>query len=127
MTGNHGMDSSQWGLYRTSFAVLYYPRLQQPDPLQKDRKIELAPCGAVAGIIARIDTDRGIWKAPAGKTARFNKKIDPTINLDDHDSERLNPLAVNCLRTFPDSGTVIWGARTLEGAESLNSELSIYR
>ena len=120
--GDRGLDSAEWGLSRNPNVALYFPRIEQADPLQNNRMAEFAPCGAVAGVIARIDMERGVWKAPAGQTATLRKGIAPTIRLTDHDNDRLNPLAVNCLRSFPNMGAVIWGARTLMGADQLVSE-----
>ena len=54
---------------RSSNAALYFPRLKAPDPLRRQRIANFAPCGAVAGIYARIDGARGVWKAPAGAEA----------------------------------------------------------
>jgi phage tail sheath protein FI len=76
----------------------------------------------VAGVIARTDAQRGIWKAPAGVDAAVNGVAGTAVRLTDADSGRLNPLGVNCLRTFPTAGTVVWGARTLRGADQLGDE-----
>jgi phage tail sheath protein FI len=103
-------------------AAVYYPRLRMPDPLSENRPTEFAPCGAVAGIIARTDVQRGAWKAPAGLDASFSGVQAFTYTMTDGQNGQLNPIGVNCLRTFPVTGNVVWGARTLAGADQLASE-----
>jgi phage tail sheath protein FI len=76
----------------------------------------------VAGVLARTDATRGVWKAPAGLDAGVNGVSELKAKLTDGENGILNPLGVNCLRTFPNAGTVVWGARTLQGADSLASE-----
>jgi phage tail sheath protein FI len=103
-------------------AALYFPRLVQADPLRGGALETVVPSGAVAGVIARTDAQRGIWKAPAGLDAAISGVTGLAIGLTDGENGRLNPLGVNCLRSFPGSGTVIWGARTLRGADQLADE-----
>ena len=103
-------------------AALYFPRLRMPDPLQENRLATFAPCGAVAGIIARTDAQRGVWKAPAGIDASFSGVREFTYRLTDGENGRLNPLGVNCFRTFSAYGNIVWGARTLAGDDRLASE-----
>ena len=122
LTGAAGLDSAAWGLARSENAALYFPRLRLPDPLQENRLADFAPCGAVAGIMARTDAQRGVWKAPAGNDAVLNGVVELTTKLTDGENGQLNPLAVNCLRSFPVIGRVVWGARTLRGADQLASE-----
>ena len=73
----------------------------------------------VAGIIARTDGTRGVWKAPAGLDAALNGVQGLQANLSDGDNGVLNPLGINCLRSFPVSGRVVWGSRTMRGADLL--------
>ena len=122
LTGASGLDSAGWGLARTENAALYFPYLRLPDPLQENRLADFAPCGAVAGIMARTDGQRGVWKAPAGNDATLNGVVELTVKLTDGENGQLNPLAVNCLRAFPVIGRVVWGSRTLRGADQLASE-----
>jgi phage tail sheath protein FI len=103
-------------------AVMYFPRLRMPDPLNENRLGEFAPCGAVTGIMARTDAQRGVWKAPAGIEASFSGVQAFTYTLTDAENGRLNPLGLNCLRSFPVAGNLVWGARTLVGADLLASE-----
>jgi hypothetical protein len=117
-----GLDGAAWGLARNENTAIYFPRLRLPDPLQEGRLSEFAPCGAVAGVMARTDSARGVWKAPAGIEATLNGVAELTVRLTDGENGQLNPLGVNCLRAFPVIGRVIWGARTLRGADMLASE-----
>jgi uncharacterized protein len=103
-------------------AAIFFPRPRMPDPLAENRLDSFAPCGAVAGIFARTDAQRGVWKAPAGLDATLVGVMDLSTKLTDGEQGQLNPIGVNCLRTFPVVGHVLWGARTLEGADRLASE-----
>ncbi|HNN51890.1 MAG TPA: phage tail sheath subtilisin-like domain-containing protein [Pseudomonadota bacterium] len=103
-------------------AVVYYPRIRKPNPLRSDLVEEFAPSGLCAGIISRTDTQRGIWKSPAGIDAALYGVDSVLPKLSDSDSGTLNPMGVNCIRSFPASGQVIWGARTLRGADALGDE-----
>lgn len=103
-------------------AAVYYPWIRIPDPLNGGQPRTSAPCGAVAGIYARTDSSRGVWKAPAGTEALLNGVTGLTYTLTDPENGSLNPLGVNCLRTFPVYGNVVWGARTLRGNDQLASE-----
>lgn len=103
-------------------AALYFPYLRAPDSQQGGALADFPPCGAVAGVISRTDATRGVWKAPAGLDAGVAGVQELTAKLTDAENGVVNPLAVNCLRTFPNVGTVVWGARTLQGADSLGSE-----
>ncbi|KUL36505.1 phage tail protein [Streptomyces sp. NRRL F-4489] len=106
---------------RGNHAALYFPHLQLTDPLT-GRLRSFPPCGALAGVIARTDGERGVWKAPAGTEARLAGVHGLTVTLTDRENGLLNPLGINCLRTFPMAGPLVWGARTLEGADALDSE-----
>ena len=103
-------------------AALYFPRIQLADPLRENRLGTFAPGGAVAGVYARTDTARGVWKAPAGLDASLVGVAALTVSLTDGENGDLNPRAINALRTFPQFGRVVWGARTLRGADALASE-----
>lgn len=103
-------------------AAAFFPRLRQGDPLAENRLADFAACGAIAGIVARTDAQRGVWKAPAGQAASFAGVHALTYTLTDAQNGVLNPLGLNCLRTFPVGGNVVWGARTLAGADQLASE-----
>ncbi|NER79332.1 MAG: phage tail sheath family protein [Leptolyngbya sp. SIO1D8] len=107
---------------RSNHAALFFPMLKQPNPLRDNQMEEVAPCGAVAGIFSRTDAQRGVWKAPAGLEARFVGVPQLSVPLTDDENGELNPLGINCLRTKPAAGRVVWGARTLEGDDRLASE-----
>ena len=107
---------------RDKNSILYYPRVKMADPLQENRLAEFAPCGAVAGVFARTDTSRGVWKAPAGLDAGLLGVRGLAYKMTDGENGKINPLGVNALRTFPAIGNVVWGARTLDGADVRASE-----
>jgi Bacteriophage tail sheath protein len=107
---------------RSSNAALFFPRVKQPNPLKGNVLETFAPCGMVAGVFARTDATRGVWKAPAGLDAALVGTSDLAIKLDDDRNGQLNPLGINCLRAFPAAGRVVWGARTLRGSNALTDE-----
>ncbi len=80
------------------------------------------PCGAVAGIYARTDASHGVWKAPTGTDARLDGNSAPILTITDAENGALNSQGVNCIRAFPARGTLVWGARTLRGADGMASE-----
>jgi len=103
-------------------AAIFFPRLKQPNP-QRDNQLEdFVPCGAVAGVFARTDTQRGVWKAPAGLEATLRGVPQLSVSLTNEENGELNPLGVNCLRAMPPAGRVIWGSRTLQGDDRFTSE-----
>jgi phage tail sheath protein FI len=106
----------------SSYAALYFPRLRQPNPLRDNQIEDFDPCGAVAGVMARTDSTRGVWKAPAGLAANLVGVPQLSVPLTDAENGELNPLGINCLRAFAAGGRVIWGARTREGNDQLASE-----
>jgi uncharacterized protein len=102
--------------------ALYFPYLQSTNPvtgLSRDpitlTPFTLPPSGFVAGIFARTDTNRGVWKAPAGleTTILGTTGVVPGGLMTDQRQGVLNTIGVNCLRSFPGTGTVVFGARTL--------------
>ncbi len=107
---------------RSRNAALFFPRLLQPDPLRDNQVRDFVPSGAVAGIFARTDTQRGVWKAPAGLDASLVGVPQLSVFLNDAENGELNPLGINCLRAFPAAGRVVWGSRTLQGNDVLASE-----
>jgi phage tail sheath protein FI len=118
-TAAAGLDAL--GLFgeNTRNAALYFPRLVKADPLSNGQLTTVVPCGTVAGIMARTDVSRGVWKSPAGVDATLNGVSGLDVNLTNAENGTLNPLAINCLRNFPVIGPVVWGARTLRGADQL--------
>jgi phage tail sheath protein FI len=110
------------GPLRNRNAAAYFPRLRESDPLANGVVKPYPACGAMAGIYARTDTERGVWKAPAGTNALVNGAAGLTATMTDGENGDLNPLGLNCIRTFPVYGTVVWGARTMRGADALTDE-----
>ncbi|MGE6761514.1 phage tail sheath family protein [Corallococcus interemptor] len=107
---------------RSKNAAMYFPWLIQPNPLRENQLEAFAPSGAVAGVIARTDTTRGIWKAPAGLEAQLVGVPKLSVPLTDLENGQLNPLGLNCLRSLPAAGRVVWGARTSRGNDLLADE-----
>jgi len=100
----------------------YFPRVKSPDSLNNNQLRAFAPCGVTAGLYARTDATRGVWKAPAGTEASLSGVQALTYNLTDPENGKLNPLGLNCLRVFPVYGSVSWGARTLAGSDQAGSQ-----
>lgn len=107
---------------RSRNAAIYFPRIEISDPINSDQRREVSPGGTIAGIFARIDSERGVWKAPAGNEAALKGVMDLGHNVTDAENATLRSLGVNCIRNFPDQGNLCWGARTLEGNEQMSSE-----
>ncbi|MFC5802909.1 phage tail sheath family protein [Streptomyces formicae] len=91
------------------FATLYYPWITVPGLDGTSRHVP--PCGHIAGVWARTDAQRGVFKAPANETLQ-NAIALPT-QLSDDQQAHLNEAGINCLRVFPGRGILVWGARTL--------------
>lgn len=100
------------------FAALYYPRIQVRSG---SLTVPLSPVGAVAGIMARTDNARGVWKAPAGTEATIRGITGVEQRLSDAQNGVLNPKGINVIRQLPD-GVVVWGARTMDGYDEAASE-----
>ena len=111
-------------LPRNDHAAVYFPWIEIGDPLKNGALRKTPPCGAVAGLYARTDSTRGVWKAPAGTEATLNGVQGVAIEhpLTDPENDDLNPLGVNCIRLFPVFNAVAWGSRTLLGADAMASE-----
>ncbi|MBN2385418.1 MAG: phage tail sheath subtilisin-like domain-containing protein [Anaerolineales bacterium] len=103
-------------------SAFYFPFLLLPDPLDGMRQNAFPPSGTLAGLYARIDSNRGIWKAPAGTEATLANVQGVAYSLTDAEIGTLNQVGVNCLRQMPVYGRVAWGARTLEGNDQQASE-----
>ncbi len=99
--------------------ALYFPYLLSTDPVT-DTTMAVPPSGFVAGIYARIDASRGVWKAPAGIEASVLNTVGPVATglMNDPQQGVLNVLAINVIRQFNAIGTVVFGARTLVGADA---------
>jgi phage tail sheath protein FI len=106
---------------RNDHAAVYFPSLEIPDSLNEGRPRVVGPSGTLAGVFARTDTERGVWKAPAGTDAVL-LGASLTVKITDLENGSLNPLGINTLRNFPIFGNIAWGARTLNGADQQASE-----
>lgn len=106
----------------TRNGALYFPAVQVADPLDSFRPRSLAPSGTLAGVYARTDGNRGIWKAPAGVDATLAGLSGLATPMNDLENGSINLKGVNALRVFPAYGSVAWGARTLRGSDALADE-----
>lgn len=97
------------------YCALYYPWVLAADDIGKGRnpRILLPPSGFVAGLYARIDNSRGVFKAPAGIEAGVAGALAAHTTISDTEQDRLNPINVNVIRTVAFSGLVVWGTRTI--------------
>lgn len=112
-----GVNSLRPGLVKDHSAV-FYPRLIiREDGLEK----KVGPAGAIAGLMARIDANRGVWKAPAGTEADIRGIVGLEYRFSNQENGVLNPRGINTLRVFP-NGIVNWGARTMDGDDDFTSE-----
>ena len=103
-------------------SAIYFPWVLAADPRQPGSVRAFPPSGFVAGVIARTDASRGVWKAPAGSDASLVGALGLRVTMSDPENGQLNPRGINCLRTLPVYGTVVWGARTLHGDNDRGSE-----
>lgn len=111
---------SQLGLPTSTYTALYYPWVDVSNPFFNEdtnpnaaRTLTIAPSAFAAGMWAKIDGKRGVWKAPAGVEAQLNGVARLEFDVEDLEQDQLNPLGVNCYRKLPNFGAVIWGSRTL--------------
>ena len=112
-------DVKDLGAPTSPYTALYYPWLQVANPhynadtaANKPKTFRIPPSSFGAGMWARIDNSRGVWKAPAGLEATVRGTIGPNILIGNDLQDNLNELGINCLRSII-GPTVIWGARTL--------------
>jgi hypothetical protein len=94
----------------STYAALYYPWVTILDPVTR-KEINLPPSGFVAGIYARNDINRAVYKAPANEVVNLALGFEKILNKAQQDV--LNPLGINCFRYFEDRGYRLWGARTI--------------
>lgn len=95
--------------YDSKFACVYYPWIKVAGP--DGRPLAVPPSGHMAGIWARSDNERGVHKAPANEVIRGALEAVSPITKGEQDT--LNPIGVNCIRSFTGRGLRVWGARTL--------------
>jgi uncharacterized protein len=116
-TASTGVNALRTGLTKDHSAV-YFPRLKI---VENGREHTVGPAGAMAGLYARIDANRGVWKAPAGSEADVRGVSGIDLQMSDLQNGAINPVGVNAIRLFPE-GVISWGARTMDGADSFASE-----
>jgi hypothetical protein len=112
-----GVDALRIGLVK-DFSAVYFPRLQM---VENGIIRTVGPAGAMAGLYARTDSTRGVWKAPAGTEADIRSVSGIDLKMSDAENGQINPVGVNGVRLFPD-GVVSWGARTMAGSDQMASE-----
>lgn len=124
VAGRNLTDIASWanGVTQTRNAAVYFPAILVADPLDSFRLRPMAPSGAIAGVYARTDATRGVWKAPAGTDATLNGVAGLSAPMNDTENGTINPNGINALRNFPVYGKVIWGARTMKGADAQADE-----
>lgn len=112
-------DVKDLGAPTSPYTALYYPWLEVANPhynpdtaANKPRTFRIPPSGFAAGMWARTDSRRGVWKAPAGLEADVRGTLGPSVLIGNDLQDNLNEYGVNCLRAII-GPTVIWGARTL--------------
>ena len=116
------ITGTNYGSLKTDHGAIYYPQPDLPDQLDNGNLRAFPPCGIVAGLYARTDSNRGVWKSPAGTEATLTGVQAFEYMLNNSENGILNSQGVNCLRWFPVYGFVSWGARTLLGSDDAGSE-----
>ena len=116
-TASTGVNALRIGLANDYSAIFFPPITIDESGLKKN----VGPSGAIAGLCARTDSTRGVWKAPAGTEATLRGVVGLKYRFSDGENGILNPRAVNTIRIFP-NGIVNWGARTMDGDDGFASE-----
>jgi phage tail sheath protein FI len=96
--------------YDSKMAVMYWPWIEVMDPLTR-RPMRMPPSGHIAGVWSRVDSTRGVHKAPANEVIRGANGL--AFQITHAEQGELNRNGINCIRAFPGGGIRIWGARTL--------------
>ena len=120
LPGMNPQQIKEWRMstagYDSKYGALYYPWIKVANPLANGDTLLIPPCGHLAGVYARSDTERGVHKAPANEVVRGAIGLEAQISKGEQDI--LNPVGINCLRAFPGRGLRVWGARTLSSDAS---------
>jgi len=103
-------------------AAVYFPWVGVAEAAAAGGVRWCPPSGTIAGLMARTDANRGVWKAPAGTDAVLRGVQSLRCQLVDGENAELNSLGINCLRHFPIYGHVAWGSRTMVGADAMASD-----
>jgi hypothetical protein len=106
---------TQWSSIDGRNGALYYPWVKVHG-FEPDKPALVPPSGYVAGVFSRTDFARGVHKAPANEVLQGVLGLERLLT--NEDQAFLNPKRVNCLRSFPGRGIMVWGARTLSGNDS---------
>ena len=106
---------------KSDHAAIYYPNILIGDPLTGGLRLS-APSGTMAGIYAKTDGTRGVWKAPAGTAASLVGAQQLEYTMTDGENGIINPVGANGIRLLNPYGIVSWGARTLLGADDIGSQ-----
>ncbi len=114
---SNGVNSLRVGLVK-DYSAIFYPRITISE---NGLNLQVGPSGAIGGLMARTDANRGVWKAPAGTEADLRGINGLEYRFSDRENGQLNPHAVNTIRIFP-NGIVNWGARTMDGDDDFASE-----
>ena len=112
-----GIDGMRVGLVK-DYSAIFYPRITINEG---GLRVNVGASGAIAGLMARIDGTRGVWKAPAGTEADLRGVVGLERPFSDRENGVLNPRAINTQRVFP-NGIISWGARTMDGDDDFGSE-----
>jgi hypothetical protein len=114
------LDVTKLNFKPKTYAVVYYPWVKVANPFYNaetnpgaETTLLVSPSGLAAGMWAKTDGKRGVWKAPAGVDTSLLGVAGLQFPVEDGEQGNLNPLGINCLRQMPGFGPVIWGARTL--------------
>ena len=108
--------------FQSNHSAAFFPNIRVDDPLVPGAIRSHPPSGAMAGVIARIDGQSGVWTAPAGTEAALAGVYGPSVLVSDEEHGILNPIGLNVIRQFPVYGTVNFGSRTVDGANAMASE-----
>ena len=113
-------DVTAFGFKANTYSVVYYPWVKVANPFYHaetnpgvPQTVLVGPSGFSAGMWAKTDGRRGVWKAPAGMETSLLGVAGLQYIVEDGEQDQLNPLGINCLRKMPAAGPVIWGSRTL--------------
>jgi len=117
--GTNGVGSLRQGGLVKDHSAVFWPRLRINSPEGGERTVD--PSGSIAGLAARIDSNRGVWKAPAGIEADLRGVRGVERAMSDAENGLINPEAVNAIRVFP-NGIVSWGARTMDGFDNSGND-----
>lgn len=106
--------------------AVYFPRIQVPGPQGPEF---IGPSGAMAGVFARVDQARGVWKAPANEELRGTSTLEYPLSRQEEESlsRPLSGRAINPIRSFSGRGIRVWGARTQKGEDNEFRYISVTR